>query len=150
MHELLLEVDVAEVEAHRLGAAEAGRVDELHEGAVTQRDRALSLESLERALDLRGGGSVGQASRPPRREPGVGDALRPERVPEKSAHGGQLAADRGRGELAAAPTAAEPGDVVGEHADVDVVELGAAVLEPGAELADVASVGAPGARAQGR
>ena len=43
---------------------------------------------------------------------------------------------------------AEPGDVVGEDADVDRVEARAAILEPGAELPDVAAVGAPGRLAQ--
>ena len=37
--ELLLEVDVAEVEPDRLGAAQAGRVDELDERAVAERER---------------------------------------------------------------------------------------------------------------
>ena len=122
VHELLLEVDVAEVEADGLGAAQPGGVDELDERAVPQRDRPVSLERLERALDLGGGGSVGQAARAARAEPRVGDALRAERVPEEGAHRRQLAADRRRGELPAAPRAAEPGDVVGEDADVDRVE----------------------------
>src|SRR4051812_13522535 len=39
--ELLLEVDVAEIEMHRLGAAQPGGVDELDEGAVAERERAV-------------------------------------------------------------------------------------------------------------
>ena len=69
-------------------------------------------------------------------------------MPEEGAHRGQLAADRGRRELPAASRAAEPGDVVGEHADVDRGEVGAVILEPGAELSDVAAVGAPSRLAQ--
>ena len=153
VHELLLEVDVAEVEADRLGAAEPGGVDELDERAVPQRDRAVALERLERALDLGGRGSVGQAPRASRREACVGHALRPERMPEEGAHGGQLAADRRRGELPAAvppPRAAEPGDVVGEDADVDRVEARASPVEPVAELPDVAAVRAARRLAQRR
>jgi hypothetical protein len=56
--ELLLEVDVREVEAHRLGAAQPGGVDELDERAVPQRDRPFSFERVEGALDLRSRGSV--------------------------------------------------------------------------------------------
>jgi hypothetical protein len=150
VYELLVEVDVGEVEPHRFCAAQAGGVDELDERAVSQRDRTVSLERLEHALDLGSGGGVGKAARAARREPGVGDAVRPERMPEKGTHRGQLAADRGRRELPSASRATEPGDVVGEDADVDVVESRAALLEPGAELLHVAAVGATCALAQRR
>ena len=121
---------------------------ELDESAVPQRDRPLALERLERALDVCGGGGVWQAPRAARAEARVGDAFGPERMPEEGAHRGQLAADRGRRELPAASRAAEPGDVVGEHADVDRSEVGAVILEPGAELSDVAAVRAPSRLAQ--
>ena len=41
VHALLLEVDVAEVEADRLGGAQPGRVDELDERAVAEPERAV-------------------------------------------------------------------------------------------------------------
>src|SRR5881275_1468324 len=44
VHELLLEVDVAEIERDRFRAAQAGGVDELDERAVPQRERAVTLE----------------------------------------------------------------------------------------------------------
>ena len=53
-HVLLLEVDVAEVEADRLRAPEAGGVDELEEGAVAEAERAVTGERVEDRLDLRG------------------------------------------------------------------------------------------------
>ena len=106
--ELLLEVDVSEVEADGFGAAEAGGVDELDERAVPDRDRAVALERLEQLLDLGGGRRVGQAPRAAGREACVGDALRPERMAEEGAHGGELARDRRRRELP--PRRAPPSD----------------------------------------
>src|SRR5437764_14623425 len=44
VHELLLEVDVAEIEADGLGAPEACGVDELDERAVPDRQRAVAVE----------------------------------------------------------------------------------------------------------
>src|ERR671934_1165222 len=44
---LLVEVDVGEVEIDRFSTAQPGRVDELDEGAVPQRERAVSTECLE-------------------------------------------------------------------------------------------------------
>ena len=44
VHELLLEVDVAQVEADRLRAAQARRVDELDERAVAEPERAVAVE----------------------------------------------------------------------------------------------------------
>ena len=41
--ELLLEVDVGEIEPDRLGAAQAGRVDELDECAVAEAERAVAV-----------------------------------------------------------------------------------------------------------
>src|SRR5207248_8929915 len=106
------------------------------------------LERLERALDVCGGGGVWQAPRAARAEARVGDAFGPECMPEEGPHGRQLAADRGGGKLPAASRAAEPGDVVGEDADVYCVQAGAATLEPAAELSDVAAVRAPSRLAQ--
>ena len=141
VHELLLEVDVSEVETHGFGASQPGGVDELDERAVPQGDRAVSLERLERLLDLGRCGSVGQTSRAARPEAGVGDAIRAKGVSQERANRGELAADRGRGELPAVPRSAQPGDVVGEDANVDAIESRLVLLEPEAELPDVAAVG---------
>src|SRR5215218_6401654 len=51
---LLLEVDVSEVEVDRLAAAEAGRVDELEQGAVAERERPVAVEALEQPVELVG------------------------------------------------------------------------------------------------
>src|SRR5215470_19393235 len=61
MDELLLEVDVPEIETHSFRATQPGRVHELHERSVPERDRSVPLERLECALDLSGRGSIGQA-----------------------------------------------------------------------------------------
>ena len=103
VHELLLEVDVAEVEPDRLGAAEARGVDELDERAVAQRERALALEGGELPVDLTACGASGSRAAAPRREARVGDAGRAERVAQERADGRQLARDRRRSELAAGP-----------------------------------------------
>ena len=147
--ELLLEVDVAEVETDRLGAAQAGGVDELDERAVAERDRAVAFERGEQLLDLGGRGGVGQAPRAAGGEPSVRHALRAERMAEEGAHGGELPRDRRRRELPRPPIA-ERRDVVGEDADVDLLERDPVLLEPVAELADVAAVGAARALAERR
>src|SRR5919198_2263919 len=77
---LLLEVDVGEVEVDRLAAAEAGRVDELDERAVPERQRLGAVQCVEARLDLigprrdrpgaprgPGGGGGGGPPPPPRR-----------------------------------------------------------------------------------
>jgi len=46
------------LEADGLGAAQAGGVDELDEGPVAQRERAVPRELRQRGLDLRGLGTV--------------------------------------------------------------------------------------------
>ena len=60
-HELLLEVDVAQVEPDRLRAPQAGRVDELEEGAVAQGEGLVALDQLEQPVDLLGLRRLGQA-----------------------------------------------------------------------------------------
>jgi hypothetical protein len=62
VHELLLEVDVAEVEADSLRTAQAGGVDELDERTVPQRERPVAFELRERAVDLGGPGRIGQTA----------------------------------------------------------------------------------------
>ena len=60
VEELLLEVDVAEVEPDGLGAAQAGRVDELDERAVAEPERAVAARSaVEQRVDLGGLRRVG-------------------------------------------------------------------------------------------
>ena len=145
-HELLLEVDVAEVEADRLGAAQPGGVDELDERAIAERDRTLSLEPREEALHLCRPRRVRQATRGAWGECGVRHARRPEGVTQEGAHGGELAADRRRGELGRPPAGTRGAQVrciVDERADVDVVELRLAPLQPAAELVDVVAIGTP-------
>ncbi len=138
--QLLLEVDVGEIEADRLGAAEPGGVDDLDERAVAQRDRPLALEREELRLDLLLARRIGEPAADPRRERCIGNARRAERVAEESAHRGELARDRRRREPARrAPRTrrAQERRVLGEDADVDVVERRPARVEPAAELVDV-------------
>src|SRR5215207_5678609 len=52
VHELLVEVDVGEVEVDRLAASQSGGVDELDQGAVAERERAVAVERIEDAVDL--------------------------------------------------------------------------------------------------
>ena len=120
--ELLVEVDVLEVEADRLGAAQAGRVDELDERAVAEAERARRARARRAARrprrpSARTGSRRGRLGA----ERGVGDARGAERRAEQRPHGGELPPDRRRRELRPPPS--EVGDVVGEDADVDVVEL---------------------------
>src|SRR5262249_12250914 len=60
-------------------------------------------------------------------------------MPEERAHRGELPRDRRRRELPR-PSRAERSDVVGENADVDLLERDPVVLEPVAELAHVPAV----------
>src|SRR6185312_5121162 len=97
--ELLLEVDVREVEVDRLLRAEAGRVDELRQPQVPQRERPVAAQQLELVVDLLRARRVGQSPWPSRGERRVGHALGPERVPQERAHCRELAGDRRRREL---------------------------------------------------
>ena len=76
-HVLLLEVDVAEVEADRLRAAQAGRVDELDEGAIPEPERVVAARSGDQLLDLRRLRRVRQPLRPSRREGASGTRVAP-------------------------------------------------------------------------
>ena len=148
MDELLLEVDVTQVEADRLGAAQPGGVDELDERAVPEGDGPVPFERLEHLLHLGGARRIGETARPPRRERRVGHPSRAQGVAEEPAHGSELPPDRGRRELpgpASGAGGAEVGCVVDERAHVDVVQRGTAALEPRAELLDVVAVCAAGA-----
>ncbi len=74
VHELLLEVDVAEVEPDRLGASQPGGVDELDECAVAQRERPLALERRKLLVDRRGRGRIRKPACATWGEPRVGHA----------------------------------------------------------------------------
>src|SRR6476659_7361864 len=111
---LLLEVAVLEVEADRLGAAQAGRIDQLDERAVAEPEGAVSAQPLEQRVHLACLGRRRQAACALRRQRGVGDARRSQRVREQRPDRGELASDARRGELRA-PTS-ELGCVLGQHA----------------------------------
>src|SRR5581483_6571036 len=142
VHELLLEVDVAEVERDRLRAAQTGRVHELDERAVPQRERPVPAEPVHELVDLLELRCVGEPPRPLRRERRVGNALRPQRVPQERADRGQLPRDRRGRRASAAARPSELGDPVGEHAHVDVLDRTVGP-EPAREVAQVRRVGAP-------
>ena len=148
--ELLLEVDVAEVEADGLGAAQPGGVDELDERAVPQRDRALSFERFEHALDLGGRRSVRQAPCAARARRASGTRSGPSACRRKARTAASLRLIVAGASFLPRRRRPEPRDVLGEHADVDRVEPRAALLEPGAELPDVAAVRVAGRLAQRR
>jgi hypothetical protein len=135
-------VDVAEVEADGLGAAQSGRVDELDERAVSQRrvDRLPRRGSPSTSLDLVELRRVGQPA-------GACAALErsprePERDRARSARATCTAESR-RAIVAGASFplagATELGRVVGEHADVDLLERPLAV--PLDERAQIGGVG---------
>ena len=83
VHELLFEVDVAEIEPDRLRTAQPGRVDELDERLIAERERPFRAECVDDALDLTLLQCVGEPARPPRREGSVGHPFRPERMSEE-------------------------------------------------------------------
>src|SRR6266542_768411 len=138
VHLLLLELDVGEVEPDGLGAAQPGRVDELDERAVPERQRPLAVQGVERRLDLGGAGRVRQPARPARRQRRVRYPGGPEREAEEAPHRRQLPPDRRRRQLAR-PRPAELGRIVGEDADVHGLDRRSTAAEPARELLDVSS-----------
>jgi hypothetical protein len=56
--EFLLEVDVAEIEADRLHAAQACGVDELDERTVAQGERPVALQPRQQRVDFHGPGRI--------------------------------------------------------------------------------------------
>ena len=77
VEELLLEVDVLEVEADRLGAPQAGRVDELDERAVAQAERPLAARARRAArrpprASARTAAAAAASARAPRPERATG------------------------------------------------------------------------------
>ena len=140
VHELLLEVDVAEVEPDGFGASQSRGVDELHERAIAHAERSRRIEAVDDAVDFLSLRRVRQPARPLRRETRIRHRLRSQRVPHERADRDELARDGRRGEPAARAGEAELGDPVGEHADVDVLD-GTVGAEPAAELTQVGGVG---------
>ena len=137
---LAVEVDVGEVEPDGLGAAQPARVDELHERAVSERERLAAVQSVDDRVDLGGLGRVGQPARASRAEGELGNTFGAECAAEEGPDGGEAPGDARRGKAAARPP--QVGRVVGEHAHVHVAESQASVIEPVGEVADVAPVGA--------
>ena len=112
-HHAGLEVDRAARQAERLGDAEAGAVEELHQGAVAHRARRRADRGVDEALGLCG--REGARHRP--RPAGTGDAgggvvvaRADERLmPEVCAHRGESAGDRrGRAAVRRASSRATP------------------------------------------
>ena len=99
---LAVEVDVGEVEPHRFGAAQAGRVDELDERPVPQGERTVAVERVECRVDLLRLRRVGQPARPSRHERGVRYLRRPECEADEATDRRDLPCDRRRRELAGA------------------------------------------------
>ena len=139
MDELLLEVDVAQVEPDRLRAPQSGRVHELDERLVAERERAVPLERVDDLLDLALLRRVGQPARPSRCERTVGHPFRAERMAKKRPHRRQLPSDRRRGEPSARARTAELGHPVGEDSHIHVLDR-AVRAEPDRELAQVGRV----------
>ena len=147
-HELLLEVDVGEVEPHRLRASQAGGVDELEQGTVAERERLVASDQLEQAIDLVGLRRLGQALDRPRRKRGLGHPRGTEGEAKERADRRDPPRDR-RGRELRSP-ASELRHVVREHPNVDVVQTGAAALEPAREVPKIEAVRAPGRRREPR
>ena len=123
---------------HRLGAAQARRVDELEQRAVAERERPVALERLEQRFDvLRSPARSAAGARAAARRPsGTRDGPSAKRRNERTAAslraivaGASLR--RSRPELRR---------VVGERACVDVVERGPRLLEPRRERLEVEAV----------
>ncbi len=90
VHVFLLEVDVGEIETDSLGAAQAGRVDELDERAVPECEWAFALERCKLLFDFGTAWSIGQPTASARRQPRIRDARGAQRVAEERAHRREL------------------------------------------------------------
>src|SRR5439155_12967407 len=130
--------DVTEVEPDRLGAAEAGRVNKLDERAVAEIENPIARQRGEDPVHLLRLRRGRQPARPARRERCVRRVLRSEWGTEQAANCCEPPRDRAGCEAAAAPRAAELGDVLREHAHVDVLER--LVPVPGEEVTEVAAI----------
>ena len=124
----------------RLGATQAGRVDELEQRAVPEREGLEAVGAVEDRLDLVALRRVRQPPPAPRRQRDVGHRAATEREAEQASHRRQPPRDRRRRKLPAGARAAEIGCVVGEDAHVDPLQL--AVPVPPGEVAQVGRVAA--------
>ena len=94
---LLLEVDVAEVEADCLRAPEARRVDELQQGAVAQGEGAVAAaRGLDQVVDLGGLRRLREPAAAARGERHFRHLGGPECEAQQRAHRGQSPRDRRR------------------------------------------------------
>ncbi len=139
VHQLLLEVDVAEIEGDCFCAAEPGRVDELDQRAIAAGERAVAGDAGHDRVDLAELRRIGQTARAAGRQRAAGHVVGPEREAKQRPDGGELARDRGGCELAARTGAPELGHPVGEHTQVDVLERGIPA-EPARELVEVGCI----------
>ena len=146
--ELLLEVHVVEVEPDGLGASQTGRVDELHERAVSQRERVVALEGREQLLDLGGAGRVRKSPRPARRDRRVRYASRAESETQERPNSGETPRHARRCEAGA--RSSEPGCVIGKLAHSELVDAQTSHLEPAREVLEVDAVGPPCRVGEGR
>ncbi len=144
---LLLEVDVAQVEVDGLPAAEAGRVDELEERSVPNRQSIVAGDLVEDGVDLFRLRRFRQPSCVPGPGLPVGNSSRPQREAKESPNGCELPGDRRPGELpgiSPGPVRAELGRVGAERGRVDTRKRAATSAEPRRELLDVDAIGAAG------
>ena len=147
-HELLVEVHVAEIEADGLGAAQPAGVRQLDERPVAQRQRPGPREPVEQLLHLVELRRLRQAARAARGESALGHARRAERRAQEGANGGESPPDRrGREPVA---RASQLGHVLGESADVHVVEPQAPLGKPRREVPEVRGVRAASRRRERR
>ena len=111
-------------------------------------ERPDAREPVEQLLDLLELRRLRQAACAARGEGALGHARRAERRAQEGANGGEFAPDRRRREpVARAP---ELGHVLGESADVHVVEPQAPLGKPRGEVPEVGGVGAPRRRRERR
>ena len=108
-------------------------IDELDEGGVPQGERVVPGQPVDGLLDVAHPRRLRQPPRPSRGERRLGDARRAERVADERAHRREPPADRRGREPATC--AAELRRVVGEDADVDVLDAEAVRVEPVGEVA---------------
>ena len=144
-----VEVDVADVESNRLGAAQPSRVDQLDERMVSNRERLVAVQRNQRRLHFRRFRRVRQAPRAPRCERRIRDLRRPQGEPQKAPDRSELAGDRRRRKLPR-PRSSQLGRVLRERPDVYLREREAMLFQPAAELFDVPPIGASRALAESR
>ena len=110
---LLLEVDVSEIEVDSLAAAEPGRVDELEQGPVAQRERLVAAQPLENGVDLLGLERGRKPAGAPRPDLAVGTRPGPRSERSSPRTAASLRAMVGARELAGLPPGAGGGKLGG-------------------------------------